>query len=206
MADEVFDPPMLLAPMTQKIVWEPLGVVLVFGSWNYPYVVTIKPLIQAIAAGNCCVLKPSELSPVSSDAIEKLVTKYLDPRCYRVILGDARVAQQLNKMKFDMICFTGSTQTGRLVAKAAADNLTPCVLELGGKCPLIVDSMSDIDFAASKCVNWKFQNAGQTCVTVDYVLVHESQKNLFVERCMHHLKQQFGIDVKDKSTWKGPND
>ena len=109
MQDEYFDPPLLLAPMSQKIKWEPLGVVLVFGSWNYPYVVNLKPLIQAIATGNCCIVKPSEFSPISSAAIKKLVEKYLDPRCFRVILGDAQVAISLNKLKFDLICFTGST-------------------------------------------------------------------------------------------------
>jgi aldehyde dehydrogenase (NAD+) len=137
--DTVFDPPLLMAPNSNRIKWEPLGVVLIFGSWNYPYYVTLKPLVQAIATGNCAIIKPSEMSPDSSAAVQQLVEKYLDSRCYRVIQGDVAVSIEITKHPFDLICFTGSTEKGRLVAKAAADNLIPCILELGGKCPFIVD-------------------------------------------------------------------
>lgn len=133
---------------------------MIMGSWNYPYYVCLKPLVQAIASGNCAVIKPSELSPASTEVIVKLVDKYLDPRCYRVIPGGVDVSIDITKHKFDLFCFTGSGEKGKLVAKAAADNLIPCILELGGKCPLIVDIGSDVDFAAFKLVFSKFQNAG----------------------------------------------
>jgi len=174
MKDEYHDTPLLLQPCTAKIKYEPLGVSLIYGAWNYPYYVTLKPLAQAIATGNSALIKPSELSPKSAEAIKKVV-EYLDPRCYKTILGGIDCAIELNNKPFDLICFTGSTQTGKIVAKAAAANLVPCILELGGKSPLIIDESADVDFAAMKCVFGKFQNGGQICIGVDYVLVHESQ-------------------------------
>jgi aldehyde dehydrogenase (NAD+) len=153
MKDDYFDAPLAFAPSSTRIKWEPLGVVLIFGSWNYPYYVNLKPLVQAIATGNCAVIKPSELSPASSQVIEELVNKYLDNRCYRVIQGGVPVSIEITKNPWDLICFTGSTDKGKLVAKAAADNLIPCILELGGKCPLIVSDTADADFAAFKCAS-----------------------------------------------------
>lgn len=164
----------MLAPSRTRIVWEPLGVVLVFGSWNFPYFVNLKPMINAIAAGNAVVVKPSELAPGSSKAIKNLVEKYLDNRFYRVIEGDVSVAIEITKHPWDLICFTGSTEKGRLVMKAASENLIPCVLELGGKCPVIVSENSNVDYAAFKIASFKFPNAGQTCVTIDHVFVHSS--------------------------------
>ena len=149
----------MFAPNTNRIKWAPLGVVLIFGSWNYPYYVTLKPLVQAIATGNCTIIKPSELSPVSSNLVQKLVEEYLDPRCFRVIQGGVDVSIEITKHPFDLICFTGSTEKGKLVAKAAAEHLIPCILELGGKCPLIVSENADADFAAFKCAAMKFPNA-----------------------------------------------
>ena len=121
------------------------------------------------------MIKPSELSPNTAAAIQKLVDNFLDPRCYRVIQGGVDVAVNITKHRWDLICFTGSSQTGKLVAKSAAENLIPCILELGGKCPVIIDQEANVDFAAFKTVSAKFQNAGQTCIGVDYVLCHESK-------------------------------
>jgi aldehyde dehydrogenase (NAD+) len=156
MRDVYFDPSLIFFPNSTKIRYEPLGVALIYGSWNFPYFVTLKPLANAIAAGNCAIIKPSEMSPKSSNIIQKIVQKYLDNDCYRVILGDVNVSIQIGKYPFDLICFTGSTEKGKLVAKVAAENLIPCILELGGKCPMIIDESADVDFAAMKAVAAKF--------------------------------------------------
>ena len=130
------------------------------GSWNYPYVVVFKPLVQAITAGNCTISKCSELAPESAKVCEMIINKYLDPKCHRCINGGVDVSIEITKHAFDLICYTGSTEKGKLVAKAAADNLIPVVLELGGKCPMIVAESADVDYAAFKCSFMKFQNAG----------------------------------------------
>jgi aldehyde dehydrogenase (NAD+) len=160
MKDVELDTPLLLAPSKTRIRYEPLGVVLIYGSWNYPYVVTLKPICQAITAGNCAIIKPSEMAPHASAVIKTLVEKYLDPDCFAVIEGGPEVAMEVQKHPFDLICFTGSTQKGKLVAEAAAKNLIPCILELGGKCPCIVDVSADIDFAAAKIAMARFSNSG----------------------------------------------
>lgn len=127
------------------------------------------------------------MSPTAASVIHKLVDKYLDSRCFRVLEGDVRVSIEVTKHKFDLICFTGSGEKGKLVAKAASDNLIPCILELGGKCPVIIDKEANCDFAAYKTVMAKFQNAGQTCITVDYVICHESKIKEFQERILFHI-------------------
>jgi aldehyde dehydrogenase (NAD+) len=156
MRDVYFDPSLIFFPNSTKIRYEPLGVALIYGSWNFPYFVTLKPLANAIATGNCAIIKPSEMSPKSSIIIQKIVQKYLDNDCYRVILGDVNVSIKIGKFPFDLICFTGSTEKGKLVAKVAAENLIPCILELGGKCPIIIDESADVDFAAMKVAAAKF--------------------------------------------------
>jgi len=188
MQDQVHDPSIIFTPSSSRIRWEPFGVCLVMGSWNFPYYVTLKPLAQAIATGNCAVLKPSEMAPESSALMTKLVEKYLDQRFFRVIEGDVSVSIAISKHPWDLICFTGSTDKGKLVMKAAADNLVPCILELGGKCPLIVSENANVDYAALKCAAFKFVNAGQTCITVDHVMVHHSVFNEFKERLLFHIK------------------
>lgn len=160
MKEECLDTPLRLAPGCTKVRYEPLGVVLVFGSWNYPYIVTLKPLCQAITSGNCVVIKPSEMGPYSSSAIKALIDNFLDKDCFAVIEGGIDVAIEITKQPWDLICFTGSTQKGKLVAEAAAKNLVPCILELGGKCPVIVDISANIDLAARKIVFGRFTNSG----------------------------------------------
>jgi len=156
MKDVECDPSIVFAPSHSKLRFEPLGVALIMGSWNYPYFVTLKPLIQSIAAGNCAIVKPSELAPCSAKIIQVLVEKYLDPNCFKVVQGGAETAIALTNSHFDIICFTGSTEKGKLVAKAAAQNLTPCILELGGKCPVILDDSTNLSFAAFKICAGKF--------------------------------------------------
>lgn len=174
MRDVHDDPSLIFSPCTSFVRYEPLGVALIMASWNFPYFVTFKPLAMAIAAGNCAIVKPSELAPKSSEVMQTLIEKYLDSKCIKVVQGDKDVCIELTKQKFDLVIFTGSPEKGKLVAQATAKNLVPLILELGGKCPLIVDKSADLDFAANKCCYGKFQNAGQTCIGVDYVLVHES--------------------------------
>jgi aldehyde dehydrogenase (NAD+) len=150
----------LSSPGRSKIVYEPLGVVAVMGSWNFPLLTTIAPLVYVIAAGNCAVMKPSEITSHSLHAMKNLFKTYLDNACYICIEGKVQVAKTIPLRKFDGICFTGSTEKGKLVAEAAAKNLIPCVLELGGKSPIIVDKGSDVDFAAKKIAFGRFMNAG----------------------------------------------
>jgi aldehyde dehydrogenase (NAD+) len=188
MADVHDDPSIIFSPCSTFVRYEPLGVALIMGSWNFPYFVTIKPLVMAIAAGNCVMVKPSELAPKSSEVMQTLIEKYLDNKCIKVIQGDKDVCIELTNQKFDLICFTGSPEKGKLVAQATAKNLVPLILELGGKCPLIMDKSADFDFAANKCCYGKFQNGGQTCIGVDYVLVHESQMQKCLDNIEKHLK------------------
>lgn len=165
------------------------------GSWNFPYFVTLKPLAMAIMTGNCAIIKPSELGPCSAKVIETIVTKYLDQSCYRIIQGGTDVSIKLTQSKFDMICFTGSTEKGVLVSRAAAANLVPCILELGGKCPFVLDHSTDINLAAIKTQYGKFQNAGQTCIGIDYALVPEDLLDKYVEELLDQMKKAFGIST-----------
>ena len=161
---------------------------LVIGPFNYPLTLLLVPLINAICAGNCCILKPSELVPNVARAIS-LLKNYLDPRCCYVVEGGIEHTQILLKIKFDFIFFTGSERVGKIVAKAAAENLTPVVLELGGKCPSIVDKDCDIDLAARRIVWSKWLNCGQTCVATDFALVHEEVFDRFCASAVQALNQ-----------------
>lgn len=183
---------LILAPGQVWTRYEPLGVVAVFGSWNAPMVTTLKPLVQAITAGNCCIVKPSEVSAHSSAAIKKLVDTYLDQESIICIEGGVEVATTVNGLPLDLICFTGSTQVGKIVAKKAAENLTPCILELGGKCPAIIDHDAQMDFTSSKISFGKFFNSGQICISPDYVFVHETRVKEFVKQIEEAHKSMFG--------------
>lgn len=173
----------LMAPATNQIVYEPMGVVAIYGAWNVPLGVTIRPLITAISAGNCCFIKPSEMTPKIALMIKKLVDRYLDPEAIVCLTGGPELGKKMNSQKFDLICFTGSTFVGKIVATEAAKNLVPCILELGGKCPFIVDRTADINTAASKCMWGKTLCSGQICIAPDYALVHESRLAEFLQAC-----------------------
>ena len=134
--------------------------VAIYGTWNVPLCVTLKPMISAIAAGNCVFVKPSEFTPEVSIMIQKLVEKYMDKEAIAVVNGNYELAKKMNSQKFDLICFTGSTFVGKIVATEAARNLVPCILELGGKCPFIVEVDADINTAATKCMWAKTINSG----------------------------------------------
>ena len=150
------DPMLIMSPATAKLTYEPLGVVLVIGAWNYPYFTLLKPLVMCILAGNCAVVKPSEFGPNSARILQKLFNKYLEPECFQIFLGDSHVAQKLNDLPFDLICFTGSGRIGKMVAQRASKNLVPCILELGGKSPYVWDKSTSIDHAAYKLCYGKF--------------------------------------------------
>lgn len=149
---------------------EPYGTVLVIGAWNFPLHLTLAPVLPAIAAGNCVIIKPSEISPASAKAMEDLVPKYLDPKCVKVICGGVPETTELLKEKFDYIFYTGSTMVGKIVGAAANKHLTPCTLELGGKSPAFIDDSGNLEYKVKRLFWGKFNNSGQICVAPDYVL------------------------------------
>ncbi len=158
---------------TTKILKEPYGICLIFSPYNYPFHLAISPLIGAIAAGNCVILKPSELTPATSKLLKEIIREVFPPYYVSVIQGDAKVSEALLQQPIDYVFFTGGTQTGKKVMQQAAQHLIPVTLELGGKSPTIVDEDADLKLAARRIVWGKFLNAGQTCVAPDYVLVQE---------------------------------
>lgn len=186
--------PMFLWPAKSRVHWEPLGVVLIIGPWNYPFHLAMAPLVGALAAGNGAVIKPSELTPHTSSLLSQLVAKYFSADHVRVIEGGVTETTALLKEKFDHIFFTGSTAVGKIIMQAAAPTLTPVTLELGGKSPVIVTADADLDLAARRIVWGKFYNAGQTCVAPDYAYVHESVMGEFLKRVRAEIESQFGTD------------
>lgn len=192
--------PLPLGPARSYIKSEPLGVCLVISAWNYPLVTLIPPVATAIAAGNCVVAKPSEMAPHTSKVICELFDKYLDKECFRVIEGQIEVAKAITREKFDVIVFTGSPEKGKLVAKAAAENLIPCVLELGGKSPTIIDKEANLDNAAMRVIQGRFLNAGQTCIAPDYVFAHKDIKEQFLQKLQEYKVKFYGEDAyQDKN-------
>jgi len=175
-----------------RIYPEPLGVVLIIGAWNYPFNLIISPLVGAIAAGNCAIIKPSELAPHTSRVIAEIITKYFDPAYIAVLEGDVEASQKLLVEKFDHIFFTGSTAVGKIIMAAAAKHLTPVTLELGGKSPCIVDSDINLEHTARRIIWGKFINAGQTCIAPDYLLVDRKIKKDLVEGLKKCLKEFYG--------------
>ena len=188
--------PINLFPSSSYIYAEPLGVVLIVAPWNYPFALTIQPLIGAIAAGNCAILKPSEHTPHTSHAIAKIINDNFDPNFIIAIEGGIETNQALLAEKFDHIFFTGGTAIGKIVMEAAAKHLTPVTLELGGKSPCIVDETCDLEVTAKRIVWGKFYNAGQTCVAPDYLLVQKNIKSVLIEKLVTHVKAFFGENAQ----------
>ena len=164
------------------IEYEPYGTVLVIGAWNFPFALTLGPLVGAIAAGNTVLLKPSELAPASSRLMAELVARYLDSDAIAVIEGDGAVSQELIAQGFDKLCFTGGTEIGRKVYESAATHLTPVTLELGGKSPVIVAADADVATAAKRIAWTKLMNSGQVCIAPDYVLADASVRDELVTK------------------------
>ncbi|HWJ82491.1 MAG TPA: aldehyde dehydrogenase family protein [Nocardioides sp.] len=176
--------PLTQLPGSARVQFEPLGVVLVIGPWNYPIFLSLSPLVAAFAAGNCAVLKPSELAPATSRLLAEALPGYLDAEAVKVVEGDGVVTQDLLSLGFDHALFTGGTDIGRKIMAGAAPTLTPVTLELGGKSPAIVTAGSDLGVAARRIAWVKTMNSGQTCIAPDYVLVDESVRDeLVAEIC-----------------------
>ncbi len=178
----------------------PYGNVLIMSPWNYPFLLSIGPLTDAIAAGNTVILKPSAYSPASSAVIEKLISDVFPPQYVTVIQGGRKENSFLLHQKFDMIFFTGSQAVGKEVLRQAAEHLTPVILELGGKSPCIVDSTANLKLAARRIVFGKYLNCGQTCVAPDYILCEESVKDELITELKKQIRRQFG-----KNPLKNPN-
>lgn len=188
--------PLIYQPSGGSCSREPYGVVLIIGAWNYPFNLCLAPLISALAAGNCAVIKPSEHAPHSSAVIAEGLTHYLDRSAVRVIEGGVQEAKALLAERFGYIFYTGSFATGREVMLAAARHLTPLTLELGGKCPCIVEESSDLKVAARRIVWAKFLNAGQTCIAPDYVLVQAEQERELLRHMEEAIIDFYGDDPR----------
>ncbi len=181
--------PLNQLPARGWIQYEPLGVVLIISPWNYPVQLTLSPLVGAIAAGNCVVVKPSELAPATSALLADLLPRYVDAEAVMVVEGDAETSQVLLAQGFDHVLFTGGTETGRKILAAAAPTLTPVSLELGGKSPVFIAADADLG-AAARRISWlKLMNSGQTCLAPDYILVEASVRDSFVEQLLSTLAE-----------------
>ena len=172
----------------------PYGNTLIMSPWNYPFLLTIDPLADAIAAGNTAIVKPSAYSPATSAVIEKMLTACFPEEYVAVVTGGREENAQLLSQKFDFIFFTGSQNVGKEVLRRAAEHLTPTVLELGGKSPCIVDKTAKIPLAAKRIVFGKYLNCGQTCVAPDYILCHDSVKDRLISEILQQIKAQYGQD------------
>ncbi len=188
-------------PSKDYIVPEPYGKTLIISPWNYPFQLSVTPLVGAVAAGNTVVLKPSEFAPYTASIIHSIIEAVFDEEHVAVVKGDASTATTLLKKKWDYIMFTGSTVVGKIVAKAAAEYLTPTTLELGGKSPCIVDETAPISITAKRLVWGKFLNCGQTCIAPDYLLVHENIKDQLIQELILHIEKSFGKNQQDSTDY-----
>lgn len=184
-------------PSSDYILSEPYGRVLIISPWNYPYQLALCPLIAAVAAGNQVVLKPSELTVYTSSIIKKIITEVFDENHVKVVEGGIEVSEQLLSKRWNYIFFTGSVVVGKIVAKAAAEFLTPITLELGGKNPCIIDEKCDVKLTAKRIVWGKFLNAGQTCIAPDYLLVHTNIKLKIIDALKHEIILAYGEKPKN---------
>lgn len=187
--------PMVGQPGRSWVQPEPLGVVLIIGAWNYPVQLVLSPLIPALAAGNCAVIKPSEIAASAAGLMAKLIPRYLDSGAVRVVEGAVEETTALLKQRFDHIFYTGGSVVGKIVMRAAAEHLTPVTLELGGKSPCVIDQGADLKSAARRIVWGKCLNAGQTCIAPDYVLVSPEQREPLLEAMDAELEAMYGKDI-----------
>ena len=193
--------PLSQFPARSYRIPEPRGLVLIISPWNYPFLLSIQPLIGAIAAGNCVIIKPSEYSVNTSKLLKKILTEIYNEAYVTVVLGEKEVEQELLKEKFDYIFYTGSTKIGKIVMEAAAKNLTPVTLELGGKSPCIVDEKCNVELAAKRIAYGKILNSGQTCVAPDYVFVHQNVKEQFLNCLIKYLNNFLGENALNNSDY-----
>lgn len=188
--------PLKLFPSRSAVLTEPLGLALIIAPWNYPVQLLLNPLVGAIAAGCTAVLKPSPYVPHVAEALEQLVRGVFDEEYVAVVQGHREVNTALLAERYDVIFFTGSPELGRIVMRAASDNLTPVILELGGKSPVIVDCTADVELAAKRVAWGKTLNAGQTCIAPDYLLIHRDVRAQFVEAYRRALGELHGEDAR----------
>ncbi len=188
--------PLHLWPSRSKIIYEPLGTSLIVAPWNYPFQLLINPLVGAISAGCCSLIKPSPDVPSVASVIQEMIENTFDTRYIAVAQGGREVNTMLFNKPFDIIFFTGSPMLGKVVMKAAAQNLTPVVLELGGKSPCIVDADANIDKAAKRIAWGKLINAGQTCIAPDYLFAHVKVKDELIGKIAQNIKEMYGTDLK----------
>lgn len=193
--------PLFLIGTSSKIIYQPKGLCLIISPWNFPFNLSLAPLVSAIAAGNCVILKPSEFTPASSALMKKILADCFPPEEVTLFEGDALVSQALTSLPFHHIFFTGSPAVGKIVMRAAAANLASVTLELGGKSPVIVDESTDLDHAAAKIIWIKCMNAGQICISPDYALVHESVHDRFVQKLKEKINTFYGdtVDARRQS-------
>jgi aldehyde dehydrogenase (NAD+) len=189
--------PLIMAPGRTEIRFDPLGVGLIIGAWNYPIMLSLSPLVAAIAGGNAAVIKPSEVSPACADAIARLVPQYLDTEAFSVVIGGVPETTALLAQEWDHIFFTGAPPIGKVVMAAAAKNLTPVVLELGGKNPTIVHDSADLRVAARRIAQGRWMNAGQTCTAPDHVLVFRSVAADFLAQLKEAVVGFYGAEPQN---------
>ena len=194
-------PSILNFPSLDYVYKEPYGNVLIISPWNYPFQLAVSPAIAAIAAGNSVTIKPSELTPNTSALIEKIFSNLFEKSHVEVIQGGIETSQALLAKRWDYIFFTGSVNVGKIVAKAAANNLTPVTLELGGKNPCIIDKNCDLDIAAKRLVWGKFVNAGQTCIAPDYLIVEKSIKENLTQKLINEIEISYSINQQQSADY-----
>uniref|UniRef100_A0A8C9PB21 Aldehyde dehydrogenase n=1 Tax=Spermophilus dauricus TaxID=99837 RepID=A0A8C9PB21_SPEDA len=181
---------------------EPLGVILIIGAWNYPFVLTMQPLVGAIAAGNAVIIKPSELSENTAKILAKLLPQYLDQDLYAVVNGGVEETTKLLEQRFDHILYTGNTAVGKIVMEAAAKYLTPVTLELGGKSPCYIDEDCDLGVVCRRITWGKYMNCGQTCIAPDYILCEASLQSQIVQKIKETVKEFYGENIKESPDYE----
>jgi len=189
--------PLFNLPSSGKIIYEPLGIALIIAPWNYPFQLLMNPLIGAISAGCCAVLKPSPYTPTVAGVMEEMILETFEPGFVGIVQGGRDTNRILLEKRFDIIFFTGSPSLGKIVMKAASGFLTPVVLELGGKSPCIVDKDARIGVAAKRIAWGKTINAGQTCIAPDYLFVHESVKEELIAKIEEHIEKMYGPNIRE---------
>lgn len=189
--------PIHLLPSSSKIIYEPLGIALIVAPWNYPFQLLFNPLVGSISAGGCAILKPSPDAPNIAKLMENMVAETFDSNYISLVQGGRKTNTILFSQAFDIIFFTGSPKVGKVVMKAAAENLTPVILELGGKSPCIVDADADLDIAAKRITWGKLINAGQTCIAPDYLFAHHSIKDELLNKIASNIQSMYGENIKE---------
>lgn len=189
--------PLHLFPSSSRVMYEPLGLSLIVAPWNYPFQLVMNPLVGSISAGGCSILKPSPDAPAIARAMQEMIEETFESNYVAVVQGGRETNTILLNERFDSIFFTGSSKVGKVVMRAAAENLTPVILELGGKSPCIVDADANIDRAAKRIVWGKLINAGQTCIAPDYLFAHHSIKDELLDKMAKNIEEMYGKSIKE---------